>query len=356
MKIRLPEKQIWSPLPREEVIKAIERRFPVRIPLVLAKWWGEGLPEQYGDRLKEFDRFPEDVGWLWLQPLNVDAMGLSWSIRSHRAYDSQVVIDDWAKLDEFIEKMPDPEHDPQFELLSLQAEKQRAENKYLLFAWWRLFFERPWGLRGMENLLMDYYEAPDRVHQLHAALCDLYIGYLKRAVRELQPDGFFTSDDLGHQTQSMMSPQQFDEFIKPYYGRLGEFLRSHRLHWWLHSCGNNTPLLPALIDAGVSVFHPVQKHTMNEVAVAQEYGDRLAFLAGFDVQQTLVSKSPAEIRAEVRFLIDTFDRPEGGLCLAAGNGIVSGTPFENIKAFLDEAIRYGVKHREQVSRLRTLTG
>ncbi len=32
----------------------------------------------------------------------------------------------------------------------------------------------------------------------------------------------------------------------------------------------------------------------------------------------------------------------------AGNGIVSGTPFENIAAFLDEAVRYGAKHRGMV--------
>ncbi|MDZ7263690.1 MAG: methylcobamide--CoM methyltransferase [candidate division KSB1 bacterium] len=349
MEIIVFHKRSWSPLPREEVIKAIERKYPMRVPLVLAKWWGEGLREQYGDRLQEFDRFPEDVGWLWLQPLDVNTMGLSWSLPSYRAYDSQVIIDDWAKLDEFIEKMPDPDNDSQFDALHVQAEKHRAENRYVLFAWWRLFFERPWGLRGMENLLIDYYEAPDKVRRLHDALCNLYIGYLERAVRELRPDGFFTSDDLGHQTQSMMSPQLFDEFIKPYYMRLGQVLQRHYLHWWLHSCGNNTPLLPALVQAGVSVFHPVQKHTMDEIAVAQEYGDRLAFLAGFDVQQTLVVGHPDEIRAEVRFLIDTFDRPDGGLCLAAGNGIVSGTPFENIEAFLDEAMQYGMKHRAQFS-------
>ena len=33
------------------------------------------------------------------------------------------------------------------------------------------------------------------------------------------------------------------------------------------------------------------------------------------------------------------------MCIAAGNGIVSGTPFENIDAFLDEAVRYGTEHR-----------
>jgi uroporphyrinogen decarboxylase len=89
----------------------------------------------------------------------------------------------------------------------------------------------------------------------------------------------------------------------------------------------------------------VQKHTMDELAVAMEYGDRLTFLAGFDVQHILPEGSPEEIRAEVRHLIDTFDCPEGGMCLAAGNGILPGTPLENVEAFLDEALRYGTEHR-----------
>jgi hypothetical protein len=49
----------------------------------------------------------------------------------------------------------------------------------------------------------------------------------------------------------------------------------------------------------------------------------------------------------VRFLVDTFDRPDGGMVLAAGNGIVSGTPFDNIEAFLDEAAKYGDSHRKK---------
>jgi uroporphyrinogen decarboxylase len=86
---------------------------------------------------------------------------------------------------------------------------------------------------------------------------------------------------------------------------------------------------------------------MDEAAVAQEFGDRLTFLAGLDVQHVLQEQDPAGVRAEVRFLIDTFDRPGGGMCIAAGNGIVAGTPFENIEAFLDEAVRYGTAHRSR---------
>jgi uroporphyrinogen-III decarboxylase len=173
----------------------------------------------------------------------------------------------------------------------------------------------------------------------------MYCGYIERSARELRPDGFWTSDDLGHQVQLFMNPRTFRELIKPYYTRVGATLRDLGIDWWLHSCGNNTAIMDDLVEVGVDIFHPVQKGTMDEVAIADAYGDRLNFCVGIDVQHTLQEKSPEGVREEVRFLIDTFDRPEGGMCIAAGNGIVPGTPLENVDAFLDEAVRYGIQHR-----------
>ena len=95
------------------------------------------------------------------------------------------------------------------------------------------------------------------------------------------------------------------------------------------------------------MFHPLQKHTMDEAAVARVNADRLGFWSGFDVQHILQEGTPDEVRAEVRHLIDTLDRPDGGMCMAAGNGIVSGTPLENIEAFLHETLVYGKKHRQK---------
>ena len=340
---------IFEPLPKGEVIKAVERKGPRRIPLVMAKWWGEGLGEQYGERLSEFDRYPHDVAMAMIGPLDVAQMGLSWrdpeSAAARKAHDAGGVLPDWSYLDEFIEKMPDPEAPGLLDPLCEGAEEAHRLGRYLLFGWWGLFFERPWGLRGMENVMLDYYIHPEEVHRLHDALCTLYEGLILRAARELGPDGFWTSDDLGNQRQLMMKPDHFREFLKPYYARIGRVCRELDVHFWLHSCGNMTEILPDLIEAGLHVFHPVQKHTMDEKTVAEAFGDRLTFLAGFDVQHILQEGSTDDVRLEVRDLIDMFDREDGGMCLAAGNGIVAGTPFENIDAFLDEAVRYGAAHR-----------
>lgn len=338
----------YEPLTREQVIEAVEGGHPPRIPLVRAKWWGEGLREQYGNALDRFEPVPEDVAQLWMpNPGRAADLGLSWSWDTGGGHDARVVIDDWRRLDEYIAKLPNPRQDQRLMAMIPQARAAREAGMYVQLAFWNFFFELPWSLRGMANIMMDYYTATDEVHRLHRALADCYMAYIETAAEWFQPDSFWTSDDLGHQTGPMMSPKIFHELLYPYYADVIGAAHAHDMHVWLHSCGDNGLLMPDLVAAGLDVFHPVQKHTMDEIETMERFGGQLAFLVGIDVQHTLQELDPAGVREEVRFLIDTFDRPDGRMCLAAGNGIVAGTPIENIAAFLDEALRYGTEHRQR---------
>jgi hypothetical protein len=74
--------------------------------------------------------------------------------------------------------------------------------------------------------------------------------------------------------------------------------------------------------------------------VARDWKGKITFWVGMDVQDTLINGTPEDVRREVRLMRDTFDSPEGGFIYAAGNGIVGGTPIENIEAFLEEILVY----------------
>ncbi len=62
-----------------------------------------------------------------------------------------------------------------------------------------------------------------------------------------------------------------------------------------------------------------------------------------------VTATAGGVRQGIREMIDTFDRPEGGLILGAGNAITCETQLENIEAYLDTITTYGravrKKHR-----------
>ena len=335
-------------LTKNEVRAAIRFRNPPRPPRAFTKWWGEGLGEQYGSELARFNKYEEDVvvvpfptpsftpradGFYWRLP-QVD--------RTKKVgHDANAALPDWDDLPALLADLPDTDAPGLFDEAKRIADAAHAEGKYVLIHHWSLMYERIWNFRGMENLLMDYYDYPDEVHALHRAVADTENKLLLRAIRELQPDGYMISDDLGAQQALMMSPAMFREFIKPYYAETWALAKEHDVDVWLHTCGNITEIIGDLIECGLSVLHPIQKHTMDWDKVAADWKGRIAFWVGMDVQDTLINGSPEDVRREVRLMRDTFDSPEGGFLYAAGNGIVGGTPIENIEAFLNEILVYG---------------
>jgi uroporphyrinogen decarboxylase len=341
---------IRQPLSREEVIKAIERKGGSKIPLVMHKWWGDGLERKYGEALyKMGERFPEDIYTSWyVTPGETVSTNSNPSYRwgyggdyssaeRHSIGESAVLLEDWNELDKFFEDFPNPYEVDTFD--SVKNDMSNANGRYKLGCWWRLFHERLWSIRGMENLMYDYYDNIDELKVIGRKLLDYYKVIVDR-FSELGFDGIFTSDDLGHQTGPMMSPEVFEELYYPLYKEFIDYVHSKGMHVFLHSCGDNTKLMKYLLDAGLDVFHPVQKGCMDEKKTAEAYGNEISFLAGIDVQHLLPEGTVEEVRKGVRELIDAFYKEEGGLLLAAGNGIMPDTPLENIEAMLEEISLY----------------
>jgi uroporphyrinogen decarboxylase len=337
-------------LSRDEVIRAIERTGGARIPLVMHKWWGSGLKHKYGQALDEMaSKFPEDIftGW-YQQPGSAKSTNCNPSYRwgykedyssaeKHSIGETTILLPDWDELDDFLKDFPNPMEEGTFD--AVKKDLVNAGNRYKLGCWWRLFHERLWEIRGMENLFMDYYDNMEGLRIIGEKLLNYYKVIVDRYA-ELGFDGIFTSDDLGHQTGPMMSPAVFEELYLPLYKQFIGYVHSKGMHVFLHSCGENTKLMEYLIESGLDVFHPVQKGCMDEKATVDKFGSRMSFLAGIDVQHLLPEGTVEEVRKGVRELIDTFYKKEGGLLLAAGNGIMSDTPLENIEAMLEEISLY----------------
>ena len=332
---------------RKAVVKSvIERTGGGAIPITFHKWWGEGTYAKYGTRLDEISAdIPEDAPAVsYVTPgdtLSPTAdPNYRWSFSGSPAHDSgsldaRVLLKDWRDLPDFLAEFPDI--DRQTGLFDgTRRFVQEHPDQYVLGHWWYLFYERMWAIRGMQNVLMDFLDSPEDLKRLGRALLDHHI----KAVRGLAAsgiDGIFTSDDLGSQRDLMMSPRAFRKILKPLYAEVIAEAHALGLHFWLHACGNILSVMDDLIDIGLDVIHPIQAHTMDYSEVAQRFGGRITFLVGIDVQHLLPEGSPEEVRQGIRQVVQTFRRPEGGLMLAAGNGIMPETPLENIRAFLEES-------------------
>ena len=346
-------------LPKSEIVKAIEHKSPSRVPMVFHHYTPLRL---YQNRHAEFRQllreYPTDVYFhianmppVWEESWGIP--GYSWMRRVAPAktagqsvgLDAEVAIEDWSQLDEVLERLPDPMTHKEF----VRAEEDPYEigGRYTCLHWWNCLFERAWKLRGMENLLMDFHLYPDEVHRLLEAITDFNCQMIRRAAREVKPDGVWVTDDIGMQDRPFFMPETFRTFFKPYYAKMFKTAHDCGMHFWLHSCGCVTPFIEDLIEIGLDVLHPLQKYTMDEREIAAKYGGRLCFWAGMDCQQILPRGTPEDVRKEVRFLVDTFDREEGGCMLALGNVATDDVPLENLRALFDEAYNYGLAHRQR---------
>ena len=163
---------MYAMLTRDEVRAAIRFAHPPRPPRAFTKWWGEGLPEQYGDRLSRFDEYEEDVvvvhfpcpsftptddGFYWRLPPAQNGRKVG--------HDANAALPDWADLPALLAALPDTDAPGLFDEARRAAEVAHAEGKYVLIHHWSLMYERIWNFRGMQNLLFDYYDYPDKAGQ-----------------------------------------------------------------------------------------------------------------------------------------------------------------------------------------------
>ena len=193
----------------------------------------------------------------------------------------------------------------------------------------------------MENALTDFYLYPEQVHRLFDRLSKFYMRVMERAKEAWDVDGFFVSDDIGTQQAPFFSLDIFREFFKYYYKRL--FDQAHELgtHFWLHCCGDIEMFLPDFIEIGLDVIHPIQKNTMDEREIARKYGDKICIFSGIDVQYLMAFGTPEEVEAEVKYLMETYKRPDGRLMMTMGNGSTPDWKLENLDAMYAASLKYG---------------
>lgn len=107
-----------------------------------------------------------------------------------------------------------------------------------------------------------------------------------------------------------------------------------------HTCGAVREAIPALIDIGVDILNPIQPAArgMEPEGLKADFGDRLAFHGGIDVQYMLPHASPAEVRAETRRRCEILGAG-GGYILAPSHNLQPDIGLDNILAMYDLSCR-----------------
>ncbi len=366
---------------RERVLTALAHQEPDRVPLAL---WGSayGITDElyhnmlrvlgwapvppfrrrgghtvnyYDDRL--LDLIDADIRHVWLGSTDLasppaeggmDAWGVPWRKAGSYLFPGDPPLAK-AKLED-LEDYPWPQAESlvRREELLERARYLHDKTDYAVAA--RAVasygpFEQACHLRGTEQFMIDLLTDEGFVTTLIGKIVDvlyrwleIYLDIIARYVDIVELPG----DDYASQTAPLISPRLFDKYFKPCWQRLIQLVKqaSPHAHVLFHSDGAVAPFIPALLEAGVDILHPLEPVPATDMgAVKREYGRRLSFLGGVDIKQAMTG-SEEEIVAEVWRRIESL-ADGGGYILAPSNHLQPDVPPQNVIALFQAARAYG---------------
>jgi uroporphyrinogen decarboxylase len=206
-------------------------------------------------------------------------------------------------------------------------------------------FQTACDLRGTETFLLDMALNPKFVQAMLGKITTVQENLLKLA---MQVGGKYfdmielPGDDYAGNSSTIMSPAMFRQFIKPCLARLVKVVKEHNpdVKVMLHSDGAITNLLPAIIDLGVDVIHPLEPLPAIDLsAVKEEFGKQVTFLGGIDISHAMPG-SREDVIAEVTRRIAQLG-PGGGYILAPSNHLQADVPAENVVTLFETAKSFG---------------
>lgn len=289
------------------------------------------------------DLLLDTVGWMTGYnregPRYVDEWGVGWkSVAYDTPYgtgrytevESHPLADDSAVSSY---RAPDPQREHLYASMGSLLE-QHGKDHWIVGVTKTTIFECAWGLRGLEQLLVDFILDPD----LAEAVLDIPLHYHLEVAKRLVGMGvdmIWIGDDVGSQNGMMISPETWRKFLKP---RMAAFISELRkvqkdIVVAYHSDGVIDPIISELIEIGIDVLNPIQPNCMDPGKLKKLYGDRLCFWGGVDQQSVLPFASPDEVYAETKKMISILGE-RGGYIVGPTHNVQLDVPPENFWAMV----------------------
>jgi len=196
-------------------------------------------------------------------------------------------------------------------------------------------------LMGYQSFALALFDQPDLLEAMFERVGSMSLERC-RAICQFDAVGaVWISDDIGHRSGTMISPEHLRHYVFPWWKRIAECIHRHGRPVLLHSCGNLEVVMDDIIDdVKIDAKHSFEDTFLPVTEAKRRYGDRIALLGGIDVD-LLCQASEEEVREYVRNVIDVCG-PGGGYALGTGNSVANYIPVQNYLAMLDEGQRYGV--------------
>jgi len=217
---------------------------------------------------------------------------------------------------------------------TLSEQCQQYEGYALMYGFADVW-QRPALVRGWESMFVDMAERPEWAHFLSRQFTDFYLEDYTRAAEATggRIDIFLVISDLGSQHGPLISLPMFRAFVAPYLKEMVDRIHSLGARVMFHSCGAIRPFIPDLIELGVDILDPIQPvdEVLSPERLKTDFGGRICFHGGIDMQRLLPRGSPRQIRDEVERYCEALGRG-GGYILGPAHLFQPDVPPENVLA------------------------
>ena len=195
---------------------------------------------------------------------------------------------------------------------------------------------------GMSQAIYDIFDCEDYCRELQA----IYIKYLCKlaelVIEKTQPEVILLNS--GYSGPPIVSPEMYSKWDKPVIEAVAKVAKCYDVLLHIHQHGYLMKVINQIVDAGADIVCPLIPPPQGDVdnlgELKEKYGSKIALKGYVDPIRFLLQGSQQEIETEVRKAIHSAAKG-GGYVLGSADGVVFGTPFNNIRVFVEAGKKYG---------------
>lgn len=318
-----------------------------------AEYWGWDIagvgfrpPDPLPDLTERFGRYFEDRDVEWVLDWESRDYAPEWGVARRPAHLYSLTMPlspmvDFTDVTD-LEDYPFPDYVGEWRDDHLEADVTRLKDEgYFVDAWIGWIFQTAWTLRSEVKLFEDFFTNPEFVDALLSRITEIRVA---QAVRLAQAgvDSISVNDDIGGQKNMLISPDMWREWLKPRMQRVVVAVRKVNpdIYFRYHSDGNYMPVIPDLIETGVSSLRTVQPEAMDIYEIKRRYGEQMTLEGTIGLQGPLRHGEPDEMRQIIKSQCQGL-MPGGGWIASPSNGVTPDIPWDNLVMIFEALDAYG---------------
>ena len=241
--------------------------------------------------------------------------------------EDQALLADKTKLAHL--KIPDPLGGGRMHngINALAFFKQRVGGDKLIEGWIEGPCAEAADLRGINTLMLDFYDDPQFVRDLFDFVLEMELRFAKAQV-----EAGAESIGLGDAAASLVGPQIYEEFIWPYEKKMVEGIHAMGAKVRLHICGNIRRILGGLGKLGCDIVDVDSLVTLSEAR--EKTGTNQVLLGNINPVTVIRNGSVNDV---IQAVTECHRQAGSRFIVGAGCEIPRDTPPENFRALAEYA-------------------